>query len=100
MARIGPAPAFQVELDSALGSFPDEDMIVRVARSGDGAAASGEHAGPACALRDMRRVPGEVSDYAQVRNRVADAVQLAAQTAVHQAALACDADEDADRRRV
>lgn len=81
-----------MELDSALGSCPDADMVVRVLKFADGDAAC---AGPACALRDMRRVPGEVDDYAQVRNRVPDAVQRAMKTAMYQAALAQDTDEDA-----
>ena len=80
-----------MELESALGFYPDEDMVVRVLKFADGNAAC---AGPACALRDMRRVPGEVEDYAQVRNRVPDAVQRAMKTAMYQAALAQDTDED------
>lgn len=89
MARIGAGPGFAVELDSALDALPHDDLWCAVVSS--------PSIGP-CALSAMRKVPGEVPDYAHVRNRVVDAVRRATLEAVRQAGE--DDSQDADAQAV
>ncbi len=76
VARIGAGPGFAVELDSALDALPHDELWCTVVSS--------QSIMP-CTLSAMRKVPGEVPDYAHVRNRVVDAVRRATLEAVRQA---------------
>ncbi len=89
VARIYAGPGFAVELDSALDALPHDDLWCSVVSS--------QSTGP-CALSAMRKVPGEVPDYAHVRNRVVDAVRRATLEAVRQ--VEEDDSQDADVQAV
>ena len=75
-----------VELDSALNAHPDGNMMCTVV-SPEG------HMYAACALDEMRKVPGQVDDYDTVCCRVADAVRRVASEAVQEAAASEAASE-------